>query len=91
VRRSEDLGGGKFWEYGCESRSLNAPVSWGAEPQGSKTGVGNAIAMSLRDAFEDAIETEAAQGIGHLSLRLGFGRFPEQRCDVWAEVVVGKP
>jgi hypothetical protein len=84
------VGRGKFWLYGCKSGTENAAVGSGAEPEGSQAGVGNAIAVGLRDAFDDAMQTEAAEVIGHLPLRKGLGWLPEQRCEVWAEIAVGK-
>jgi hypothetical protein len=47
--------GGKLWQYGCEARSEKAAVSSGAEPEGSQTGVGNAIAVGLGDAFDNSV------------------------------------
>ena len=63
------VGQGKFWLHGCKSGAENAAVSSGAEPQSSQAGVGNAIAVGLRDAFDDAMQAEAAEVIGHLPLR----------------------
>ena len=63
------VGWGKLWQYGSESEAENAAVGSGAEPEGSQAGVGNAIAVGLRDAFDDAMQAEEAEVIGHLPLR----------------------
>ena len=66
-------GWGELWQYGSEPGAEKAAIGSGAEPQGSQAGVGDAIAVGLGDAFDDAVEAEATQVIGHLPLGEGLG------------------
>ena len=49
------VGWRKLGKYGCQSGAENAAIGSGAEPQGSQAVVGNAIAVGLGDAFDDAV------------------------------------
>ena len=48
------------------------------------------VAVSLRNTFYHAVKTQAAEVIGHLTLRETVRWLPEQRCQGLAEMVVGK-
>ena len=48
------------------------------------------VAVSLRNTFHHAVKTQAAEVIGHLTLRETVRWLPEQRCKVLAEMAVGK-
>ena len=54
------VGWGELWQYGCESGTENAAVGSSAEPCRSQAEVGKAVAVSLRNAFEDPVEAQAA-------------------------------
>jgi len=84
------VGLGKLWQYGSESGAENAAIGSCAKPQGSQAGVGNSIAVGLGNAFDDAMQAKTAQVIGHLPWGQSVGWLPEQRCEVWAQVTVGK-
>lgn len=67
------VGWGELRQHGSESGTEDAAVGSGAEPGGTQAEIGNAVAVSLGNAFDDAVQTEAAQVIGSFALGTGPG------------------
>ena len=54
-----------------EGRSQGSGVEAGVEVSGDEAGLGELIAVSLGDAFDETVQAQAAQVIGHLRALVG--------------------
>ena len=67
------------------NRAALAEEDGGAEPV-----VGGPVAVRAGDAFDEPVEPEAAQVVGHLPHGHGLGGAAEHGCHVGAQVTVGE-
>src|SRR6516162_4213059 len=66
-------GGAVAWQGGCESWAKETIVGSGEEERGTKAGIGDVVVLGVWQAFDDAVETQATELIGHGTLPEGFG------------------
>lgn len=66
-------GGAVAWE-GCGETGAEKPiVGSGKEESGTQTGLGDAVALGVRQAFDHAVEAQASELVGHGAGPEGFG------------------
>ena len=66
-------GGAVAWQGGSETGAQKAIVGSGEEERGTKAGIGDVVALGVWQAFDRAVEAQAAELIGHGTLPEGFG------------------
>ena len=67
-------GGAVAWQSGGESWAKKTIVGSGEEERGTESGIGDVVALGVWQAFDHAVEAQAAELIGHGTLPEGFGR-----------------
>src|SRR5882672_2139500 len=65
-------GGSVAWQNCRETWPKKTIVSSGEEERGTESGVGDVVALGVSQAFDHAVEAQAAELIGHGTLPEGF-------------------
>ena len=73
-----------------QSGAERAVVELGVEDSGAQALGGDAIAASTRDAFDEAMKTQATQVVGDLSGAALAGPLSQQWSEVLAQILVGE-
>src|SRR5713101_1715799 len=66
-------GGAVAWQGGSETGAKKTIVGSGEEECGTEAGLGDLVALGVWQAFDHAVEAQAAELIGHGTLPEGFG------------------
>jgi len=83
-------GGGDWFVCGGKPGTDDAAMHTAQEGGGAKAVIGDAVAMRLGYAFDQTVQSEPPQVVGHLASTVLLGRDAQERSDVLAQLAVGE-
>src|SRR3972149_2820266 len=79
------------WDDLCQPRADDAGINASEEECHTPTELGYPVAMRIRNAFDQAMQAQTPQMIGHLSLGEMIWVQAQQGCEQSPQLVIGKP